>query len=1512
MKNLCLLIQAVVACIFLTSKGWGTPLGENWERVDSRSASTAADFVASGGRLIAVGEGGSIWETSDRQTWSTPRSAVLADLTSVAAGNGVVVAVGVAGTVLRSDAAGIWTTELSGTVADFTSVTYGNGMFVAVGKSGVAVYSSDGRTWLAWPSGQTATLNRVAWNGTAFMACGAEGLLLKALPGQEWSVVTNPWTGYDEIRALVGKGAGWIIGSSRLYSPECSLNSADGITWSQGGGLAFADIVAGAGKFVGTSTYGSVQFSEDGVAWSSYQTSMNADFVAVEWTGSDFVAMTAKRQLAVSADGKRWTVRGLMQNVSDGCWDGSKYVVVGPKGRVFTSPDGRNWTSEANPGGSDLSRVIFANGRYLAVGYGGVILHSLDGHHWEKVALPVGWSLYDIHWSGSAFWIAGEGGVVLTSADGLAWTVTNPGTLDAVIWDGHRYLAFSGRTVIESQDGNAWQPVAQVPWPGNYTPPQSQIQQIIWTGQYYLAVGKHRWILRSSDGVQWTAGQIDGYAYATLDFNSVAWSGSRFVAMVEGNTDFVVSDDGLNWTRMNSAAMSGYVTKKVIWDGTRFVAMSPTEVFASANGTEWTKLPAITNGGNGLRLQSIAWDGARYIVAGFGGSYPVSTGGIIGTSPNGLTWTFLPVEPDKSYTRVIADAGSAMALRDDGMVKRWTGSAWVLENPGLSGELIGLVKNGASHAVFARAGMVSTSSEAGTWQLGDRRPGGQTLRSIISGNGVLVAGGESSILRSTDGRNWTSEFPTSYDGPFTDPVWTGSQFLLLGGNRIYASSDGTAWTPSAGSLSTSGQQSLALFGGKTVVGGSDIWIEEGAVFRKVHEIPNTTLSALISNGSELLAVGNYSTMASPDGENWQIIDPVLSAAASLTDVVHTPAGFFACGEYGRIQHSSDGKTWTPRTAPGMPKLNAMIYTNLGLVGVGNGFAFSPDGQTWTCKPAPADFLDVSFGNGLLVATALNHAAVSTDGINWQVVTHNLKASKVAWNGSEFVMLLEERSMAVSSDGLTWRVVMIPDDITGFCASSDVFIACNTHGNLYRSVDGLHWSMVLDSSISSGKMRVARAGSLFFSFGSYIHSSTDGTTWAQRTRNHNDIVWTGERYVGVGNSGVTGVSTNGTTWTSVPSGTTSHLNRVIWTGAKLIAVGANGVLLTSTDGLAWTVSNTGDTKTLVDLAIHDGKWVGVASDGTLVHEAGGPAVPAGFLANALFVDGNNLLAAGRAGRIASLSSGTWTEIASPTYWDLHSLCSTPMGLQASGSENVILRRSAAGDWELITGGASGIPTALRGERFTDLGFGGGKLFAVGSLGLIASSSSGRVWQPEMRANSTALRGAVDVSGHLYAVGDSGAIVRAAGGVVTPLTSTTNLGLSAVAHGNNRLVAVGVNGVIVLSKTEPYDDPQDTDLDGLSDFLEWAMGSDPEQDAPPQVALSQEDGQMAFTYPRSVAAIEAKAVFTVEWSDDLVSWQSAGVEEVSAVVVTPGVQQVRVRVPEGTNGERFVRLRVGESS
>lgn len=1398
-------------------------------------------------------------------------------------------------------------------MADITSVTHGNGMFVAVGQSGVAAYSSDGRIWHEWSTGQTAALNRVAWNGTAFLAGGNAGLLLKASPWAEWSVVPLPWGAYDHIFAIAGKGPGWVIGSTRSNSGENSMHSADGVTWAHGGGTYFVDMAAGAGQFVGTSTYGSLQISEDGVVWSQCQTSLAGNFIAIEWTGSEFVAMTAGRHLAVSVDGKRWEARGLMQDTEAGCWDGGQYAVVGNKGMIFTSPDGRTWTSEVNPDANDLMCVNFANGRFLAVGKEGVILCSLDGRNWQKAALPVGWDFYDVHWSGSAFWTVGEGGAVLTSADGLAWQITNPGTIDAVIWDGQRYLAFSGRTVIESQDGNSWSPVTGVPWPGNSTPPESKIHQIIWTGQYYVAVGEKRWIIRSSDGIQWTRGEIDGYPYTSFTFNSIAYSGSRFVAMAESSSEFIHSEDGLNWTRKTFAGAMTSTTKGVVWDGTRFVAIAANTVFTSPDGTAWTRIATITNGGQALRLQSIAWDGTRYLVAGIGGEAAIPSNGIIGTSANGITWTFLPVESGTSYSGVIADAGFGMALRSDGKVKRWNGTTWVLETPDLSGEPLALIKNGTSYAAFSRSGMVSTSAAAGSWQPGDRRVNGGIngmLRSIISANGVLVAGSQgwhgsqASILRSTDGRNWTKETFAGYQGPFVDPVWTGSEFLMVGKNHIYVSTDGTGWTPSQGMWDAGAIRSLALFGGKTVVAGSGIWIEDGSVFRQVQTSTSYHINALISNGSELLAIGYNQPMVSSDGEHWWGINPGSGSAGSLADVVHTPTGFYACGDYGQIQHSPDGKTWSRRTVTDMPRLNAMIQTDIGLVGVGIGFAISPDGQTWTCKSDSREFVGVAFGNGRIVATALNHAAVSTDGINWQVVTHNLRGGKVVWSGSEFVMMLEDRGMAVSSDGLTWKAVVIPGNLTGCAASPDAYIVSNSHGNIYRSTDGANWSMVLDSSDSAVKMRVVWSGSRFFIFGDYILTSTDGNAWTQRTRNHNDVVWTGARYVGVGNSGAIGVSTNGTAWSNVGSITTSRLNRVIWTGSGLIAVGANGTLITSPDGSTWSSGNSGTSKELVDVVVHNGMWIAVASDGSVVYETGGPAVPEGFLANGLLLDGSTLIAAGRAGRMANLVGNEWQEVSTPTSWDLRAICTTPAGLQACGVGNVILRRNQGEQWSAISSG-------LSSGGYIDIWVSGGELKVLTGGRTIASSSSGRVWYPQQQINSASvLRDVVEVSGQLFAVGDAGSIVAFKDGISTSAVSPTTSILRAVAAGNNRLVAVGGDGVILVSEAGPLIRQMDTDQDGLSDFLEWATGSDPETSSSSQLMFSRENDRMVFAYPRSLEAVEAGVTFTVEWSDDLIVWQTQGVLEMEVTPVDSSVQQITVEVPEGATGSRFVRLRVSD--
>jgi hypothetical protein len=94
-----------------------------------------------------------------------------------------------------------------------------------------------------------------------------------------------------------------------------------------------------------------------------------------------------------------------------------------------------------------------------------------------------------------------------------------------------------------------------------------------------------------------------------------------------------------------------------------------------------------------------------------------------------------------------------------------------------------------------------------------------------------------------------------------------------------------------------------------------------------------------------------------------------------------------------------------------------------------------------------------------------------------------------------------------------------------------------------------------------------------------------------------------------------------------------------------------------------------------------------------------------------------------------------------------------------------------------------------------------------------------------------------------------------------------------------------------------------------LLEYATGQNPTTRNSQSTTATQNGSNFEYKYPRSIAALNASTVFTVEWSDTLAadSWSIAGVSE--AVLSSNGsVQQVKATLPAGSAGRRFVRLRV----
>jgi autotransporter-associated beta strand protein len=72
-----------------------------------------------------------------------------------------------------------------------------------------------------------------------------------------------------------------------------------------------------------------------------------------------------------------------------------------------------------------------------------------------------------------------------------------------------------------------------------------------------------------------------------------------------------------------------------------------------------------------------------------------------------------------------------------------------------------------------------------------------------------------------------------------------------------------------------------------------------------------------------------------------------------------------------------------------------------------------------------------------------------------------------------------------------------------------------------------------------------------------------------------------------------------------------------------------------------------------------------------------------------------------------------------------------------------------------------------------------------------------------------------------------------------------------------------------------DSADANNDGEINLLEFATGQNPLHNGQANITLMKNGSSLDFTYPRSHAALTDGIIFTVEWSNDLLSWSSAQV-------------------------------------
>jgi hypothetical protein len=166
-----------------------------------------------GTTLLAVGDGGTAFSTTDGVAWTPVTTGVATNLLGVTySATGLWVAVGAGGTVVTSPDLATWTPRSSNAGGnDLNAVAAtASGVFVAVGNNGTKIKSTDGQTWVALTPISGAHLFAVSADSAQFLAVGAAGAVFTSLDGATWNTISQTSTTSD-LMAIAGSSYKYVV-----------------------------------------------------------------------------------------------------------------------------------------------------------------------------------------------------------------------------------------------------------------------------------------------------------------------------------------------------------------------------------------------------------------------------------------------------------------------------------------------------------------------------------------------------------------------------------------------------------------------------------------------------------------------------------------------------------------------------------------------------------------------------------------------------------------------------------------------------------------------------------------------------------------------------------------------------------------------------------------------------------------------------------------------------------------------------------------------------------------------------------------------------------------------------------------------------------------------------------------------------------------------------------------------------------------------------------------------------
>ena len=531
------------------------------------------------------------------------------------------------------------------------------------------------------------------------------------------------------------------------------------------------------------------------------------------------------------------------------------------------------------------------------------------------------------------------------------------------------FVAVRAGQVLRSKDGRAWTVL-----------PQStavSVRELIFGGGLFAGVGGTN-VWTSQDGSIWQRASPGVRDSLVL----IAYGNGQYLALTQSG-EAALSNNGSVWSVFAKRAPP-YINALIFGAG-RFVGLGATNIVSSVDGLDWT---AIRN--EVSEIETIAYGAGLFVAPGRDRKMMVSA--------DGLNWSVRSTGIDAFFTALTYAGGRFVGVGDSGIAQ--VGLTAMTSLDGLLWTMLAIP--GPSFLDYAF------------------RPVDQ----IAYGNGVVVAGGESDLLRTTDTREWEMIAPIMAGQQFPSStgisgIYAQDKFVILRwGGLGFTSPDALAWSVRKMSPQANPSELLWCSG---LTYGKARFVAVG--WRNYVRSPRTGLVALSGNG-----------------ETWELlgVSPILNAVA------HDGQRFVAAGEQGKILVSSEGFDWMEKNSPTTNSLNGIVSGQGQLVVVGNEGTIltSADGEHWEERDSGTtdSLLSVAAGRHLFVACGGGGTLItSTNGSTWRrsSIPQKFQFTDVTFGNDLFVAVAFETdkgrfdgALFVSQDGERWTSQLLPQAYWG--------------------------------------------------------------------------------------------------------------------------------------------------------------------------------------------------------------------------------------------------------------------------------------------------------------------------------------------------------------------------------------------------------------------------------------------------------------------------------------------------